>query len=241
MARTNNLPNFLTDVASAIKTKKGDSTPILASDFDTEINKIETPSDAFSDEQFENMRSGGNFSIATSSYLPYQIIKKIPKVALDFTEVNEIAGFSRFESLEEIDVSLWNVSTITTFSYLFHYCSSLKKIDLSAWNVPTSSDASNHSLTFMFNRCSSLKEADLSCFKGAWNISLLMGSCSSLEKLDIRGLDLTNCTYVYTSATDNFLYNVPTTCEIIVADNTQKTFMNTTFSSYTNVKTVAEL
>ena len=37
MARINNLTNYLTDVATAIKTKKGDSTPILASDFDTEI------------------------------------------------------------------------------------------------------------------------------------------------------------------------------------------------------------
>lgn len=40
MARTNNLTNFLTDVADAIKTKKGDSTPILASDFDTEIENL---------------------------------------------------------------------------------------------------------------------------------------------------------------------------------------------------------
>ena len=37
MARTNSLTNFLTDVAIAIKTKKGSQTDILASDFDTEI------------------------------------------------------------------------------------------------------------------------------------------------------------------------------------------------------------
>ena len=40
MARTNNLANFLTDVAGAIKTKKGDNTPILASSFDTEIENL---------------------------------------------------------------------------------------------------------------------------------------------------------------------------------------------------------
>ena len=40
MARTNTLGNFLTDVATAIKTKKGDDTPILASDFDTEIENL---------------------------------------------------------------------------------------------------------------------------------------------------------------------------------------------------------
>ena len=42
MARTNNLSNFLTDVAAAIKAKLGDNTPIQASQFDTKIGQIET-------------------------------------------------------------------------------------------------------------------------------------------------------------------------------------------------------
>ena len=42
MARTNNLTNFLTDVASAIKQKTGDNTLIPAANFDTEILSIET-------------------------------------------------------------------------------------------------------------------------------------------------------------------------------------------------------
>ena len=42
MARTNTLGNFLTDVASAIRKKKGTTDTILASNFDTEIESIET-------------------------------------------------------------------------------------------------------------------------------------------------------------------------------------------------------
>ena len=42
MARTNNLTNFLTDVATAIKTKTGDSSLIPASQFDTKIANITT-------------------------------------------------------------------------------------------------------------------------------------------------------------------------------------------------------
>lgn len=42
MARTNNLTNFLTDVAAAIKAKLGDQTDIPASQFDTKIGEIET-------------------------------------------------------------------------------------------------------------------------------------------------------------------------------------------------------
>ena len=37
MARTDNLTNFLTDVAAAIRTKKGDNTAIPAANFDIEI------------------------------------------------------------------------------------------------------------------------------------------------------------------------------------------------------------
>ena len=41
MARTDNLTNFLTDIASAIKEKKGDQTDIPASAFDTEITSFQ--------------------------------------------------------------------------------------------------------------------------------------------------------------------------------------------------------
>lgn len=42
MARVNNLSNFLTDVANAIKTKLGDNTSIPAAEFDSKIMEIET-------------------------------------------------------------------------------------------------------------------------------------------------------------------------------------------------------
>ena len=40
MARTDTLINFLTDVAAAIKAKKGDDTPIPAANFDTEYTNL---------------------------------------------------------------------------------------------------------------------------------------------------------------------------------------------------------
>lgn len=44
MARINNLSNFLTDVANAIRRKKGTEVEILAANFDTEIDSIDTAS-----------------------------------------------------------------------------------------------------------------------------------------------------------------------------------------------------
>lgn len=54
MARTDTLAHFLTDVASAIKTKKGSQTAIQASNFDTEI---------------ANLPSGGGIETATVTFV----------------------------------------------------------------------------------------------------------------------------------------------------------------------------
>lgn len=61
MARTNNLTNFLTDVANAIKEKKGDNSPIPAGDFDTEIAAIETGGDY--QEKSISITTNGNYTL----------------------------------------------------------------------------------------------------------------------------------------------------------------------------------
>lgn len=61
MARVNNLTNFLNDVATAIKTKLGDNTPIPASDFDTEILSIETAGNYQS--KTLNVTQNGNYNL----------------------------------------------------------------------------------------------------------------------------------------------------------------------------------
>lgn len=58
MARTNTLPNFLTDVADAIREKKGTEETIQASDFDTEIASIPSgggsiPTKGFTLDEFD--------------------------------------------------------------------------------------------------------------------------------------------------------------------------------------------
>ena len=61
MARTNNLTNFLTDVAGAIKTKKGVNTDIPAANFDTEI--INLPSQGVYQNKQMNITATGNYEI----------------------------------------------------------------------------------------------------------------------------------------------------------------------------------
>lgn len=75
MARVNNLTNFLNDVASAIKQKTGDNTPIPASDFDTEILSIETGGNYQS--KTLNVTQNGNYNL-----LPDQEFDAISNVRL---------------------------------------------------------------------------------------------------------------------------------------------------------------
>lgn len=65
MARVNNLSNFLTDVASAIKTKKGSETAIPATDFDTEI--LALPSQGVYEQRALNISANGTQTITPSS------------------------------------------------------------------------------------------------------------------------------------------------------------------------------
>lgn len=91
-------------------------------------------------------------------------------------------------------------------------------------------------LSNAFQNCSNVKVIDLSGIVGkTYRLSSTFNGCSSLEKIDIRNL-IIGAGVAYSS----MLNSVPTTCEIIVKDDTTKTWFNTNFSSYTNVKTAAE-
>ena len=65
MARTNNLSNFLTDVASAIKTKKGSEASIPAANFDTEI--LALPSQGTYEQKVMSITTNGTQTIVPSS------------------------------------------------------------------------------------------------------------------------------------------------------------------------------
>lgn len=73
MARINNLIDFLTDIANAIKNKKGDTTDIPASEFDTEI--INLPSQGIYQSKQVNISTNGNYIISPDN--GYDAIKQL--------------------------------------------------------------------------------------------------------------------------------------------------------------------
>jgi len=93
-----------------------------------------------------------------------------------------------------------------------------------------------YGLSNMFYGCTYLTSIDMSHFVvDVSNLLSAFYNCSSLMFLDIRNMTLTSV-----SQTTNAFNNVPSNCLIIVKDQAQKTWMNSNFSTLTNVKTAEE-
>lgn len=175
---------------------------------------------------------------------------------------NMLYMFAYCSTMTEIDCSTWNIQNATTTQYMFTENTKLKTVNLSNWNNSKGINLSymfylDRALTTviaentlisgavktssMFRECSGLTNLDLSWLHrtGNTDMSGMFYYCNKLQKLDIRNFDLSAVTT--SSYYSGAFTSVPTTCEIIVMNDACKEWMNSKFSTYTNVKTVAEL
>ena len=120
MARTDTLGNFLTDVAEAIRTKKGTSETIQASQFDTEIANLPSGSDL-------DWSAIGYDSTPQSIVDGYNYAKEIYD-SWDSSVTSLDSKYSRNTKL--VYFPLVDTSNITTMEYTFNYCTRLKEIAL---------------------------------------------------------------------------------------------------------------
>lgn len=99
MARINNLPDFLTDVATAIKTKKGDNTDIPAANFDTEITNL--PSQGVYQNKQMNITTNGNYEIT-----PDTGYDAMEKVRLNVTANEDLDNVLTAQEQKLVDLEL---------------------------------------------------------------------------------------------------------------------------------------
>ena len=231
MARVDNLSNFLSDVADAIRTKKGTEETIQASDFDTEIASIESGADIS-----EYFKSTTNYSPFSNKPVYIDLIKKVPPFSVDNNVTSLASYFEYCSGLIDVGKITFG-SNITSLNNLFFRCSNLQTIDTSGWDT-----SGVTAFTAVFNYCTSLTSLDLSTLtsESATDFRNMFKNCTNLTHIDIRSMTFKS-DVPYDGMFGNYNFEgVPNNCEIIVKSQTEKEWITSKFSRLTNVKTVAE-
>lgn len=232
MARIDTLSNFLTDVATAIKTKKGDNTPIQASSFDTEIANLPSGDDI--DEYIDLQLQSKN--LVNYYNWPKMVRKLPPMIPLSQDITNLKFFFYGFEG-EELDVSAWDTSNVTDMNRMFYNCENLITLDLSNFNTSNVTD-----MFSMFKLCKNLISIDISSFdtSNITNMIAMFGGCSSLIKVII------NKTTILEMKNPDIFTETPIqsgTGYVYVPDNMVDTYKSATnWSTYASqIKPISEL
>jgi surface protein len=175
-----------------------------------------------------------NITTAENMFTGCKELTELDVSKLDTSEVTTMKNmFQNCSKLTQLDVSTFDTSNVTNMENIFAGCLDLTELDAS--KLDTSKVTTMYG---MFQNCSKLTEIDVSNFNtnNVTNMGRMFYGCSKLAKLDIR-----NFTFDKVSSGGNMFNNVPADCEIIVKSDTEKQWVLTQRSDFTNVKTVAEL
>ena len=208
MARTNTLGNFLTDVATAIRNKKGTTDTIPASNFDTEIASIESGVDIneyLSDTITKGTSSSGGWlktiiklrspltvEGTSAEYMFYGCpLNELPQ--LDTSNVKDTT--SMFDACKNITtIPQIDTSNVTRMNQMFYQCSNLT-------TIPQIDTSKVTTMTYMFGYCSNLTTIPQIDTSKLENMAYMFYSCTNLttipqlngEKISILSQAFGNC------------------------------------------------
>ena len=131
MAKNDNLTDFLTDVANAIRQKKGTNEPINPQDFSSEIASIQ--SGGGSDMLQERVDQTNS-----CAYLFYKYSGTDLSFAnkLDTSKVNDMTQMcGSCSSLTSLDLSSFDTSNVNNMDSCFIDCRNTTQLDISSWNT----------------------------------------------------------------------------------------------------------
>ena len=190
MARTNTLGNFLTDVADAIREKKGTTDTIPASNFDTEIASIESGVDIneyLSDTITKGTSSSGGWlktiiklrspltvEGTSAEYMFYQCqLNELPQ--LDTSNVKDTTsmfdGCKNLTTIPQIDTS-----NVTRMNQMFYHCTNLP-------TIPQIDTSKVTSMTYMFGYCSNLPTIPQIDTSSLSNMAYMFYNCTNLTTI----------------------------------------------------------
>ena len=166
MARIDTLGNFLTDVADAIREKKGTTDTILASNFDTEIASIESGVDI--NEYLSDTITKGDSSLGGWTKT---IIKLRSPLTIEGTDATYMFTRCLLNELPQIDTS-----SVTNMSNMFSGCFNLA-------TIPQLDTSSVTNMSNMFYGCGSLAIIPQLDTSSVTNMSDMFCNCTSLATI----------------------------------------------------------
>ena len=205
------LNNYLTNIADAVRTKKGSSKKLPLTSIAEEIESIgannaniaELPNmggsytNAYIMDYIRDIDAGGwdvtnlkSFPVFGDANSKLETIKfKGIKGTEKVTSLDGI--FSSLSKLTSIDFSDFDTSACTNMLQMLYRCSSLTSLDLSKFDTSSCTNMGS-----MFYYCSSLTSLDLSNFdtSSCTSMSNMFSSCSKLSSLDLSKFDTSACT-----------------------------------------------
>lgn len=204
MAKTDNLTDFLVDLADAIRTKKGTTEPINPQDFSSEIASIESGGDTWG---FDTIGyTTDNSQIAEWVAYSVEKAKEItPKnlntmfrddINLRFFPVMDFTDVDSFR--DAFNGCTWLITmppigrnNADTMFSMFKYCHSLSTIDIDMSN--------NTNCQNMFYKCYTLKSAVLRNTSKVEEMGSMFYECMGLENVTLDMSSVINTGYsIYT-------------------------------------------
>lgn len=124
MARTNNLTDYLTDVADAIREKKGTTDTIPAASFDEEIKNLPSGGGGDLEEYFNGNYTSVNITGEASGGWRY-VLKKLPNITIPSNATSLRYFFAGFKGAE---IPYIDTSNISEISNIFEHCLNFERV-----------------------------------------------------------------------------------------------------------------
>jgi len=200
MSKQNNLTDFLTDVADAIRTKKGTQALIDPQDFSSEIASIQTGgNNPLQDMLDRSSDTDGNylFFVYSTYRNLFNYLTKEDLETLNFSRKHYTTAIRMFFDCNSLTtIPVIDFSNVTDASYMFCECDNLT-------TVPQLDFSSATNINHMFSGCESLTTIAQCDFSAATNASYLFNMCINLTSLPMLDFSsVTDATYMFYNDTN---------------------------------------
>lgn len=230
------LTQLFTNIANAIRTKKGTSSTIIAENFPQEISSIVTPN---LQSKSVNITQNG-----TTTVTPDSGYNGLDEVAINVNSEYNIKTIANNKTLANgktrivqwiTEISNIDIGSQTDLSYMFTYCTSLTTVPLFDTSEVTNMNA-------MFGNCSSLTSVPLFDTSNVTSMNNMFNNCSSLTTVPVFDTSsVTSMASIFlrvTALTDQSLDNILQMCINATSyTDTYKTLFRLALNNVPNLET----